>query len=298
MKSTHRNYSESSVQTIVKDPDNHLQNFQLHQSLFINSIPTTVSSKADPLPLETPVEREIENQDEEEDDDDIDDEEEEEKELAFQLQRRLNPRKQEDFVALQSELIQWRRREERKIMITCGNAERKRELTKTMLVKETCLLRKIQALKNEVIDNVKADRLERTLLETVQPKTWQTSVGDIIVETPETNRSREMKILHDEVSQAVGKVSIRIDLLQRVKVFLHRMHLGTTLIKDVLVLVNRELEILQRDTAELGNDMLEGMRTRLTNLFTKLVLKTNTFVGKSTAPALLINKTSTQQIVT
>ena len=51
------------MQTNVQDPDNHLQNFRLHQSISITGIPKPkeVSSKSDPLPPE----REMENQDEE-----------------------------------------------------------------------------------------------------------------------------------------------------------------------------------------------------------------------------------------
>jgi len=292
MKPIHRNYSESSSQTIEQDPDHHLQNFQLNvKSLHINSIQT--DSKATPSFKPSALQTLTQG-----DNDDDDDEEAEEEELAFQLQKRLNPRKQEDFDVLQSELLQWRRREERKILITCGNIERKRELTKALLIKETCLLRKIEALKNEAHSKVKANKVEQNISKMVQPKTWETSYGDVIVETPETSLAREMKVIHDDVRKKIDKTPARIDLLQRIKLFLHRMHSSTTLVKDILVLVNREIEILQRDTAELGNDMLEGMRMRLTNLFTKLVFKTNTLDGlKATKPKLLINK-SLQPIIT
>eukprot|EP00984_Skeletonema_dohrnii_P014705 scaffold6219_cov106-Skeletonema_dohrnii-CCMP3373.AAC.8 len=291
MKPIHRYYSESSSQTTEQDPDHHLQNFQLHvKSLHISSIQT--DSKATPSFKPSPSQTLTQG------DNDDDDEEAEEEELAFQLQKRLNPRTQEDFDVLQSELLQWRRREERKILITCGNIERKKELTKALLIKETCLLRKIEALKNEAHSKVKANKVEQSILKMVQPKTWETSYGDVIVETPETSLAREMKGIHDDVRKKIDKAPARIDLLQRIKLFLHRMHSSATLVKDILVLVNREIEILQRDTAELGNDMLEGMRMRLTNLFTKLVFRTNTLDGlKATKPKLLINK-SLQPIIT
>lgn len=292
MKSKHRSYCDSSAQTIEQDPDNHLQNFQLHQSLSIKSIQSDIP-KASPKVvsiLETPV-QEAEFED--------DDDDEEEEKLAFELQQRLNPRKQEDFVILQSELLQWRRREERKILITCGNAERKRELTKALLIKETCLLRKIEALKNEALCRAKTNRVKRSISEIVQPKTWETSNGQVTVETPETGLAREMKELHDDICKKVDSVPTRIDILQRIKVFLLRMHSTTTLAKDNIALVNRELEILQRDTSELGSDMLEGLRTRLANLFTKLVLKTNALGELQVIkPALLINKGSTHPILT
>jgi hypothetical protein len=234
--------------------------------------------------------------------DTVDDKEGGEEELALQLQKRLNPRTQADFDALQSELLQWRRREERKILITCGNKDRKREQIKALLIKETCLLRKIESLKNEAHIKVKANKVEQSLLKMVQPKVWQTCQGNVQVETPETSLAIEMKGIHDDICRKIDKIPARIELLQRVKLFLHRIHSSTTpLAKDILVLVNRELEILQRDTAELGNDMLEGMRLRLQNLFTKLMFKTNALdegLKGKTRPKLLINKSLQQPINT
>ena len=292
MNPIHRNYSESSAQTIEQDPDKLIKNFQLNGKSLISSIQTDA-------PTETPSRSSLQTTLKDVEDADDDDGEEEEEELEFQLQKRLNPRKQEDFVALQSELLQWRRREERKILITCGNQERKRELT-TLLIKETCLLRKIESLKNEAHSKVKANKVEQSILKMVQPRVWQTCQGDVQVETLETSLAIEMKGIHDDVRRKINKIPERIDLLQRVKLFLHRIHSNTTLVKDILVLVNRELEILQRDTAELGNDMLEGMRTRLQNLFTKLMFKTNAMDdgSKGTRPKLLIVNKSLQPIIT
>lgn len=293
MKPTHRKYSESFAQTILQDPDQHLQNFQLHAKALI---------KVDD-PNETPSLSPVQNSDQDKgdvDDEDTSDdsEEEEEEELAFQLQSRLNPKTQDDFAALQLELLQWRRREERKILITCGNKERKRELTKALLTKETFLLRKIEILRNEVHSKVNAKKVDRSISKMAQPKIWETCDGNIKVETVETSLALEMKGLYDNVRRKIDKSPARIDLLKRMKLFLHRIHSSTTLVKDILVLVNREIEILQRDTAELGNDMLEGMRTRLSNLFAKLIFKLNTLDElTATKPKMLINK-SLKPIIT
>mmetsp|Transcript_8483 Transcript_8483/g.13227 ORF Transcript_8483/g.13227 Transcript_8483/m.13227 type:complete len:298 (+) Transcript_8483:82-975(+) len=290
MKPTHRNYSESFAQTTLQDPDHHLHNFQLHAKALTNSIQADAPNETPSIsPVQTPVQDKGEVYDEDEDDDDSDSEEE----LALQLQTRLHPKKQEDFAALQSELLQWRRREERKILITCGNKERKRELTKALLTKETFLLRKIEILKNEAHSKMSAKKVERSISKMAQPKIWETCHGNVTVETPETNLALEMKGIYDDVRRKTDKTPARIGILQRMKLFLHRIHSSTTLIKDIHVLVNRELEILQRDTAELGNDMLEGMRTRLINLFAKLIFKTNTFQLhelRATKPKLLISK--------
>ncbi len=289
MKPTHRKYSESCAQTIVQDPDEHIQNFQLHAKALINSIQAEATNETPSTsPIETPVQDKVDVDD---DDTSDDSEEEEEEELAFLLQTRLYPKTQEDFAALQSELLQWRRREERKIMITCGNKERKKELTKALLFKETFLLRKIEKLRNEVQSEMNAKRVDRSISKLAQPKIWETCDGNIKVETVETSLALEMKGLYDDVRRKIDKSPARIDLLQRMKLFLHRIHSSATLVKDILVLVNREIEILQRDTAELGNDMLEGLRSRLSNLFAKLIFKLNTLdESNATKPKLIISQ--------
>ena len=254
-------FSESSAQTVVPDPDVRLPNFHLHQIYVEREAVRTHS--------ESPVHS---------DDDDS---------LMILLQKRLNPSKKEDFADLQSELLQWRRREERKIRITCADEERKKARQR-ILAKESCLLRKIDALKNAAYQKVKASKVEKDMAMMAMPKMWESRHGTIVVEAPATRLARET----NDVRKKVGggeSIPARIDSLQRVNAFLRTLH-SNSIIKDILVLVTRELEILQRGT-DLGNDMLEGMRTRLTNLIAKLVLKTNKMEGsKFVKPRLIIKK--------
>ncbi|KAL7456772.1 hypothetical protein ACHAWC_009787 [Mediolabrus comicus] len=247
---TQRLYSESSAQTELQDPDDHIHNFSSQRTL------TDPSQKKEVVAPVVSTNRPIQN-----DDNDS---------LSSQLQKRLNPTTPEDFAVLQAELLQWRRREERKILDTCdGNEEQKKELTQAILNKETWLLRKIEALKNGVQCKAKADKVERDMANACLPKVW----GDILVETPETSLAKEMKGIYDDVHKNVDSIPARIDILRRTKAFLRAMH-STVLVKDILTLVNRELEILERDT-ELGNNMLCGMRTRLTNMLAKLVISSS-----------------------
>ena len=249
-----RLYLESSAQTELQDPDDHIHKYSSQRTL------TDPSQKKEVVVPVVSTNRPIQN-----DDNDS---------LSFQLQKRLNPATPEDFAVLQAELLQWRRREERKILDTCdGNEEQKKELTQTILNKETWLLRKIEALKNGVQRKAKADKVERDMANACLPKVWSTKSGDILVETPETSLAKEIKSIYDDVHKNVDSIPARIDLLRRTKAFLRAMH-SNALIKDILVLVNRELEILERDT-ELGNNMLCGMRKRLSNMLAKLVLNSS-----------------------
>ena len=252
---TQRLYSESSAQTELQDPDEHIHNFSSQR------IPTDPSQNKEEV-VAPVVSTNCPSQS-----DDYDS-------LSFQLQKRLNPATPEDFAVLQAELLQWRRREERKILDTCnGNEEQKKELTQAILNKETWLLRKIESLKIGVQCKAKADKVERDMANAFLPKVWSTKSGDFFVETPETSLTKEMKGIYDDVQKNVDNIPARIDLLRRTKAFLRAMQ-SNALVKDILVLVNRELEILERDT-ELGNNLLNGMRTRLTNMLAKMVLKSS-----------------------
>jgi hypothetical protein len=124
------------------------------------------------------------------------------------LRRRFNPTRPDDFTTLQSELVQWRRREERKIAATGRNDGQKQEMTKLLMKKETHLLRKVDQLKNLATDKCKKERIRHVMDLMSQPKQWEASDGFVIaVDTPDTCRAREMKVMHDELNRAfeVGK---------------------------------------------------------------------------------------------
>lgn len=79
--------------------------------------------------------------------------------------------------------------------------------------------------------------------------------------------------MHDELNGVIegGK---RIDVLQRFKIFVENEFDHDNLAKDVNMLVERELQMLHRGS-DLGEEFMEGMRTRLSNQFTKLVTREN-----------------------
>jgi hypothetical protein len=121
-----------------------------------------------------------------------------------ELQRRLHPTQPDDFAALQSELLQWRCREERKITKTARNAAHKQEMIKLLLRKESHLLRKIDQLKNSATDKWKTEQMELMMEMMSKPKQWEISNGSIIqVDTPETCRARIMKSMYDKLIEKV-----------------------------------------------------------------------------------------------
>lgn len=73
--------------------------------------------------------------------------------------------------------------------------------------------------------------------------------------------------------RCILQVEERMDLLGRIKAFVDTID-HCSLAKDVSMLLDRELQMLHRGT-DLGQEYMEGMRKRLSNQFTKLVIRLN-----------------------
>ena len=145
----------------------------------------------------------------------IDDDNQEEEDDALrqnhELQRRLNPKTAEDFDQLQAELIQWKHRQERKILMTARNAAHKKELVNKLLDQESKLLRKIGTLKSAACETWKMERLEKIMEELAQSKEWSVDGGlNVTVDTPEIVHAREMKNVFAELKKDVdsGKLPL------------------------------------------------------------------------------------------
>jgi hypothetical protein len=181
-----KSYVESSSQTNQEDSNNHSHN-EHRKSVSDSGIQT---DECDPETL-TRAHRDEDSDDASSIDHDGD------------LQRRFNPTRPDDFTTLQSELVQWRRREERKIAATGRNEGQKQEMTKLLMKKETHLLRKVDQLRSSATDKCKKERIRHVMELMSQPKQWEASDGFVIaVDTPETCRAREMKVMHDELNRA------------------------------------------------------------------------------------------------
>jgi len=193
-----KSYSGCSSQTIRIDPDRHLKNYQCRKESASRGIQTTLCI-LDSCENEEGIEHKRVGAREEDDSDSSLGIEEE-------MQRRRNPTQPADFEALQSELLQWRRREERKVTITARTEEERQEMKKITLKKEAHLLRKIEQLKNSATEKHKTEKTERTMEAMSQPKQWTVSDGAVIsVDTPETCRARQLKTMYDELNRKVEK---------------------------------------------------------------------------------------------
>mmetsp|Transcript_12061 Transcript_12061/g.25936 ORF Transcript_12061/g.25936 Transcript_12061/m.25936 type:complete len:291 (+) Transcript_12061:18-890(+) len=265
-----KSFSECCSQTIQKDPDNHLKNYEYLKSVSNFGIQTEPCNLDECRKLGNIHHQEnIDTTSDDQSDDDSSSLNQEQ-----ELKKRLNPTRKEDFETLQSELLQWRYREERKITITGRNDEHKQEMKKILLKKEAHLLRKIEQLKNSATNKCKTEKIEQMMETMSQPKKWEGSNGSVIgVDTPETCRAREMKAMYDKLNKKVDKVGNRIKLLENIKAMVETIdHCG--LAKDICALLDRELQMLHRGT-DLGPEFMDGMRNRLSNQFTKLLVRLN-----------------------
>ncbi|KAL7521086.1 hypothetical protein ACHAWX_005779 [Stephanocyclus meneghinianus] len=261
--------SESSTQTDSQNQD--LQNL---------SSPTLKSLAVQTDPCDLRKYKIIDESDSREYDGECDDDATFEFNRDHELQRRLNPTIPEDFEKLQTELMQWRQRQERKINMTARNAEQKQAMMSTLLNKEACILRKIASLQHVACEKWRADRLENIMEKMSRPKQWGVADGTLCVDvdTPETVRAREMKNMYEELRKTVDdEARSRVELLHRAKALIEELGDHSSLAKDICSLIDRESEMLH--STELGNELMAGLRKRMLNAFAKLATKTRSLHG-------------------
>jgi len=111
-----------------------------------------------------------------------------------EIERRMQPRTQEDFKVLYQELEIWRNNETQKIKNNDSlNDEERNIALNVLLKKEVRLLQTIDRLKNQAGVRNKQERVV-SFLETISaPKRWVKNDGQaVIVDTPFTTRAREL----------------------------------------------------------------------------------------------------------
>ena len=69
-------------------------------------------------------------------------------------------------------------------------------------------------------------------------------------------------------------------MLERIKALVETIE-PCSITKDVCSLVERELQMLRKGT-DLGPELIQGLRTRLSNQFTKLITRLNADTANST----------------
>ncbi|KAJ1452513.1 hypothetical protein M885DRAFT_526877 [Pelagophyceae sp. CCMP2097] len=198
---------------------------------------------------------------------------ESQKRRLHEIERRIHPKSVQDFGLLYNELDAWRQGElERAQANQSLSAEAKKQAIADILAKETKALQTIDRLKARAARDGRARRVQRELELMAMPKKWESGGGELHdVHTPFTVRAGELHDLYNAlVSNDGGKkrqpVSARLEVLLNVKWTAQEFDCALT--RDIVDLADREADLLNRGR---GWESLDGLRTRLGNLFLQFV---------------------------
>lgn len=160
-------------------------------------------------------------------------------------------------------------REQRKIAALCRDEAHKQTMQKSLVEKETHMLRKIEAAKRKIEAGKTQRRLKMEWSEEGRPLNW----NGIPVDTPQICRIRALNALYGELAADVDKITARIGLLERTRTVLEGdpSYGNDGLAKDVISLVSREVCLLQFRDTDLGADALAGLRCRLLHNFARML---------------------------
>lgn len=185
----------------------------------------------------------------------------------IELQRRINPKKKEDFEVLYNELEQWRIQEIDTINQTETDTKKKQEALKELLRKETTLLQTIDRLKQTASKVNATEKINKKLEYLAKPKTIENFDGQkTYVETPFTVRAKELMELYHGLVTPMLNIDERLDVLLHVKWTVKEF--DCLLTRDIVELIDREADLLNRGRKGAS---LDGLRKRLSNLFLQFI---------------------------
>lgn len=186
----------------------------------------------------------------------------------LELTRRAQPKSKVDFAILYNELDEWRQAEIAKIKATISPGSERSKAMAEVLETETKGLQNIDKLKAVAARDSKTV-LQKQMMELMAlPQQWQLSTGEIAsVHTAATSKAKEYLQLYQQLSAPPGTLDDRLDILLQVKWSVKAFD-GGPLVRDITELVDREADLLNRGRPAKS---LEGLRTRLANMFLQFV---------------------------
>jgi hypothetical protein len=183
-----------------------------------------------------------------------------------ELSRRLQPKSDADFGTLQSELQQWRDREQDNIL--AAHPAVQISLEQEALAKEGYLLRRIDSLRTDEHRDRRTRRIDGELAEMAKPEFWTLTSGDRIqIETPDTAHASNLRRIYNGLAEKEGDSRKKNLLEARIAV---RENLETTdsISMDLVELIDRELDLLRRG---IDRKVLHSLNNRVRNLFLQFV---------------------------
>jgi len=136
-----------------------------------------------------------------------------------------------------------------------------------LLQEETDALQSIERLKMAAQQELEVSRNEKMLEMMAKPRLWQLSSGEVAqVQTPETNRAKELLALYRELIAPVTTVEVRLDILLKIKWTVQVFERRLTM--DIIELIDREADLLNRGRSFKSMDKL---RLRIAHLFLEFI---------------------------
>jgi len=185
-----------------------------------------------------------------------------------EIQRRLNPKSQEDFSTLYKELNAYRLKETERIKSrTDWSSEKKQLGLKELLHKETKLLQTIDRLKITAAHQNREERIKQLLGDMAAPKRFKRPDGRVTeVHTLFSTRAKELMDLYHGLKMPMLTIDERLDVLLHTKWTVKEF--DCNLSREIVDLIDREADMLNRGRPE---GSLDGLRKRLANLFLQFI---------------------------
>lgn len=199
------------------------------------------------------------------------------KRREYEVARRMNPKKAQDFELLYDELEAWVKKEVRDMNSEAGLSDsERRERMGEILAKQTKALQTIDRLKLEASKQGREKRVGKMLQLMAKPKLWELGNGEVQeVHTQFTVRAAELMDLYQGLlstntdaanSASSAMLDERLDVLLNVKWTVREF--DCTLTRDIVDLCDREAEMMNRGR---NSGTLSGLRKRLANLFLQFI---------------------------
>jgi len=186
----------------------------------------------------------------------------------LEMTRRAQPKTKIDFAILYNELDEWRRAEISKIKTTISPGPERTRAMAEVLETETKGLQNIDKLKAVAARESKVVLHKQMMELMAQPQQWQLSGGEVAsVHTAATSKAKEYMQLYQQLAAPAGSLDERLDVLLQAKWTVKAFE-GGPLTRDIIELVDREADLLNRGRP---GKSLEGLRTRLANMFLQFV---------------------------
>ncbi|PFH33737.1 flagellar associated protein [Besnoitia besnoiti] len=210
----------------------------------------------------------------------------EERELCQKRLRNrcLRPETVDDFSVLYAELGAWRAQEVTRAKRVFVSETHRRQAFKEILQRETQVLQRIEALKQQAVGASRREKKFYLLAAMAKPFAWTCpSTGDVVaVFTPETMRADELRRLYADLENLDVDADARLEVLNRLQAAAGaaqaergpsqkgRAQEGDDQLRqEILELCRREIAFLNR--GQTNKTKLSGLRLRLSHAFWHLL---------------------------